>query len=379
MANPRLSIIIPCYNCADTLEEAAASCFTQGFTAGEFEIVMVDDGSKDGTEAVMEKLAAQHPEIRLAFHEKNRGGGAARNTGIRTSKGSLVYCLDADNFFAPNALPALIKTIDTSKADGAIFAKQRFFHGTDSARYEETTSPAGRIMRLEDIFNGSGVVIDNFLMTRVSFEKAGGYPEHHDFDTQAFEARYLAAGNRLVVSADGIFYHRLAPKQPSYFERSYNSGKFSLNYYLILEELWDKLSDKARSTIISYDIFTKSSFKENIFEAAKALQMKGELFTSNAGDAFGSALALYKQARYNEALTLIGKELSGLSTPVILYLKARCEIGAQGADKNSIEKKAFEQFASRIVKPRQVYKSYHRHAFGQWLVRLVQMAKKALR
>ncbi len=378
MADPRLSIIIPCYNCADTLEEAAASCFTQGCTMGEFEIVMVDDGSTDGTRAVMEKLAAEHPEIRLIFHEKNRGGGAARNTGIRAAKGSLVYCLDADNFFAPQALPALIKTIDTNKADGAIFAKQRFFHGTDSARYEETTSPAGRMMRLEDIFNGSGIVIDNFLMARVSFEKAGGYPEYHDFDTQAFEARYLSAGNRLVVSDGGIFYHRLAPKQPSYFERSYNSGKFSLNYYLILEELWDKLSEKARSMILSYDIFTKSSFKENIFEAVKALQVKGELL-GDGTDTFGSALALYKQTRYSEALILIEKEFSDSSAPVILYLKARCEIGAQGADTNSIEKKAFEQFASRIVKPRQVYKSYHRHAFGQWLVRLAQKVKKRLR
>ena len=86
-----LSIIIPCYNCENTLREAVESCYIQGFREDEFEIVMVNDDSKDATSLVMKELASEHSNIRTHYHDTNQGGGATRNTAtkISSSEGSL--------------------------------------------------------------------------------------------------------------------------------------------------------------------------------------------------------------------------------------------------------------------------------------------------
>jgi len=73
----KLSFIIPCYNSQKTLEEAVNSVFTQNLTS-PFEIVIVDDGSKDDTRKLIVDLSKKHSKIAYYFHEKNRGGGAAR-------------------------------------------------------------------------------------------------------------------------------------------------------------------------------------------------------------------------------------------------------------------------------------------------------------
>ena len=74
----KLSIIMPCYNCTATLEEALASIYTQELEM-PFEVVMVNDGSTDGTGQLIEELARRYAHIRYVSHDRNRGGGAARN------------------------------------------------------------------------------------------------------------------------------------------------------------------------------------------------------------------------------------------------------------------------------------------------------------
>ncbi|MEI7425100.1 MAG: glycosyltransferase family 2 protein, partial [Candidatus Staskawiczbacteria bacterium] len=107
----KLSIIMPCYNCQSTLAEAVVSVFVQSLKI-PFEIIMVDDGSTDGTQRLILELAQKYPEIKTLIHEKNRGGGAARNTGIKNSSGDLIFCLDGDDILPPAMLPRLLNFLD---------------------------------------------------------------------------------------------------------------------------------------------------------------------------------------------------------------------------------------------------------------------------
>jgi len=66
-----VTIIIPCYNCSSTLEQAFDSCFKQD-VAGTFEVVMVNDASTDTTWEVMQRLAAGKQNVVISSHEKNR-------------------------------------------------------------------------------------------------------------------------------------------------------------------------------------------------------------------------------------------------------------------------------------------------------------------
>jgi cellulose synthase/poly-beta-1,6-N-acetylglucosamine synthase-like glycosyltransferase len=96
-AQPLVSVIIPCYNYGHFLAEAIESVAQQRYPAKE--IVVVDDGSTDNTREV----AARYPEVRY-IHQNNQGLSAARNTGIRQSRGTYLVFLDADDWLLPEAL-----------------------------------------------------------------------------------------------------------------------------------------------------------------------------------------------------------------------------------------------------------------------------------
>jgi len=90
-----VSIVIPTYNRARLLERAVRSVLRQ--TYKDFEIIIVDDNSTDNTQSVVFDLKDER--IRYVKHEKNRGGSAARNTGIRIARGFLVTFLDDDDLY----------------------------------------------------------------------------------------------------------------------------------------------------------------------------------------------------------------------------------------------------------------------------------------
>src|SRR5579883_1623450 len=93
MALPPVTVLIPAYNAAATIERALASVLRQNYP--DFEIVVVDDGSRDDTAAVVERLAI--PNLRLVRLPQNRGECGAMNAGIAEAKSEFVAFLDADD------------------------------------------------------------------------------------------------------------------------------------------------------------------------------------------------------------------------------------------------------------------------------------------
>jgi glycosyltransferase involved in cell wall biosynthesis len=114
----RLSIIVPAYNEEQTLRAIIAAVLSVPLAGIDKEVVIVDDGSADGTYAVMESLRDAHPgEIRILRHEVNRGKGAALQTGIQAATGDLVLIQDADLEYDPHEYPRLLAPILDNKAD----------------------------------------------------------------------------------------------------------------------------------------------------------------------------------------------------------------------------------------------------------------------
>ena len=95
---PRVSVIIPTYNRAGLVREAVASVLAQ--TYRDFEIVVVDDASSDGTGAAL----AEWREVQVIRHPHRRGVSAARNTGIRAARGEWLALLDSDDLWLPEKL-----------------------------------------------------------------------------------------------------------------------------------------------------------------------------------------------------------------------------------------------------------------------------------
>lgn len=109
-----LSVIIPVYNEIDTIEEILKR--VEQVNLAE-ELIIVDDGSTDGSREILKKIAHDDPKIHLILHEKNQGKGSAVQTGIHASSSDLLLIQDADLEYDPRDYASLLKPIEEGIAD----------------------------------------------------------------------------------------------------------------------------------------------------------------------------------------------------------------------------------------------------------------------
>src|SRR5262249_20135165 len=116
-----LSIVIPCFNEAPHLRGSAETVIgTLGDLRYRYEIIFVDDGSRDETLVVLEGICADWPKCRIIKHGRNRGRGAAFKTGFAEARGRIVGFIDIDLQIAPHYLAPLIREIDSNQASVAV-------------------------------------------------------------------------------------------------------------------------------------------------------------------------------------------------------------------------------------------------------------------
>lgn len=151
-----LSVIVPAFNSAGFLQETVDSLFAQGMDG--LEIVLVDDGSTDGTGAMIDALAASHSEI-VALHQPNGGVSSARNTGLAHATGTYTLFLDSDDLYAPGALRKVYDAMEAAQADLGILEMCRFGFGG-----EETNPMAAVLSREERIDCWDLRLLWNFLL-----------------------------------------------------------------------------------------------------------------------------------------------------------------------------------------------------------------------
>src|SRR6516165_6047803 len=112
-----LSVIIPCYNEAATLQRCVAAVMSIATDNLLLEIIIVDDCSTDDSLSIANGLAARHAIVRVLQHKKNMGKGAAIRSGISEASGDFVAIQDADLEYDPKDLLRLVEPLATGKAD----------------------------------------------------------------------------------------------------------------------------------------------------------------------------------------------------------------------------------------------------------------------
>lgn len=142
-----ISVVIPAYNCIDTLERTLESILHSGLE--DYEILLIDDGSKDGTAALCDELQRRHHCVRC-IHQENRGVSMARNRGIQEAKGTYILFFDADDTVDPDALHGC-EEILRQNPDMLIFGMSfdYYFHGTLYRRDELVPPLEGMIPRAQ--------------------------------------------------------------------------------------------------------------------------------------------------------------------------------------------------------------------------------------
>ncbi len=117
-AEPRVSLLMPCYNSEQYIAEAIDSALAQ--TMPDFELLVRDDGSDDDTVAIARDYAARDPRVRL-FQGEHRGPGPATKELAELSRGKYVGLIDSDDILMPGALAATAAVLDTDPAAGMVY------------------------------------------------------------------------------------------------------------------------------------------------------------------------------------------------------------------------------------------------------------------
>ena len=116
---PKISIIIPVYNTAAYLPKCLDSILAQTFD--DYEVILVNDGSVDNSQDVIDGYTARYPEKFFALRQKNSGQGTARNAGLQIAKGEFISFVDSDDYLHPDALRIIYKTAAEQSLDIVCF------------------------------------------------------------------------------------------------------------------------------------------------------------------------------------------------------------------------------------------------------------------
>ena len=116
----KVSIIIPLYNLEKLIGKCIASALAQDLSPEEYEILVIDDGSTDGSLAAAEKAAQGHPNVHV-YTKPNEGLSRTRNYGTDRAAGRYVMYLDADDYLEPNVLGHLVETMECGGLDMLCF------------------------------------------------------------------------------------------------------------------------------------------------------------------------------------------------------------------------------------------------------------------
>ncbi len=214
MTSTLASIVVPVHNAEGTLGQCLDSLLGQ--TYGDVEVVCVDDGSTDGSAALLADYAARDGRVRV-MRQANAGPGAARNRGIDEARGAYLYFCDADDWCDERLLEMAIGALEAGEADLAAFPYREFDERVGAPR----TPPYGF---LRENFPGAVVswrdnpdwVFQSFQnfpwnkVLRMAFVREQGlrYQEIHLTEDLMFAAPALVLADRIAVVDEPLVYHR---------------------------------------------------------------------------------------------------------------------------------------------------------------------------
>jgi glycosyltransferase involved in cell wall biosynthesis len=153
----KISIIIRTYNRGYIIGEAIESVLSQ--TYGDFEIIVVDDGSSDDTAEAVQRFRSD--KIRYMRHDRNRGVSAAGNTGIKAAKGDIIAHLDSDDLWKPDMLGSLMDVLERHDEIGAVFCDVEVVRGKSVSSISSSMRVFPRLLASHSPADSDVFVISN--------------------------------------------------------------------------------------------------------------------------------------------------------------------------------------------------------------------------
>lgn len=235
-ARPLISVIIPMYNSKDYIEETLQSVLDQ--TYRNFEIIVIDDGSTDGSGDIVKKMQDKHKNI-YYIYQCNSGVSTARNVGLKFAKGEYIAFLDSDDLWLREKLEKQIKRLLDTGYDACYCGTIDYFEDRNIYIKEKISFYNGKVLIpfLKDKFwgqTGTWIVKKRLILdNKILFNETCNWGE--DFE---FFFKVMALGNVTCVE-DYLFIYR---------RRSNSLSKFSFSKFQEID-VWNRL----KSWVVSID------------------------------------------------------------------------------------------------------------------------------
>lgn len=190
---PVVTVVIPAYNRAGTIAAALES--VQAQTYRNWEAIVINDGSSDGTADVVRQLISQDRRIRLLEHEANRGAQAARNWGIRAACGEWIAFLDSDDVFLRESIELRLRV--AAKEGVSVVHSRCLEIREDGSQHVRDTPPVqGSVYRR--LLRGEGPTFPGLLVATSALQRIGYLDERivsfQEWDTSIRLAKHYAFG-----------------------------------------------------------------------------------------------------------------------------------------------------------------------------------------
>ena len=232
------SVIVPSYNREDEIRELLDSFARLDFHRDRYELIIADDGSTDGTAALVSSFLKNAPFTLTFYRQENRGPGAARNMGMSRAKGDFFIFIDSDCTVSPGWLAAIDQALTTDNADA--------FGGPDACRddfppllkainYSMTSFlTTGGIRghqkkRLGKFYPRSF----NMGLSREVYESIGGFGALRHGQDIEFSHRIIKSGAAVTRVPSAVVYHKRRTSLRKFFRQVFNWGVARINLYKI--------------------------------------------------------------------------------------------------------------------------------------------------
>ena len=278
---PRVSVVIPTYNRRSYIQESLQSVLNQNFSG--FEVIVVDDGSTDGTDEVIRPFLDKIFFIR----QENKGAAVARNVGVRNARGACVAFMDSDDVSAPQHLQILYDFLERNPDCAMVVGNGAYLEGKFHSR--DTVISPEKAKRLEeqgvtvkDLFDGRVVRLQGTMARKTTLEEVGLLDEWFRLSYDLDLSLRLIKNHRIGFVNEVVYLYRK------------HGGNISADDELRSRENLRALEKLMADYPEAVDLIGRRSFFQlcahRYYRLAKALARKGNL--KGAREAIGQAVAL---------------------------------------------------------------------------------------
>lgn len=260
-----ISVIIPCYNVGQYVEETLKSVLNQSFK--DYEIICLNDGSTDGTLEILNKYQSLYPDIQV-FTGENHGVAYQRNKGVQRARGKYIYYLDGDDLIKENCLETLYQYAEADSLDILYFEAESFYESKEiEEAFPQFLTLYHRHKEYDGVYDGKDLYIEmenegdikmsvclQFVRRQFLIDNNIKFGEERYFEDNLYTVKTMIKAARARCVRDNLYLRRV--RDNSTMTREKNKGRFE-SYLEVVSGFMQILEDEKQDFVFQEAIYKR--------------------------------------------------------------------------------------------------------------------------